>query len=68
VGIPLGVAAGQVLWRNVAGELGVVVVVEVPWLTIAAVVTAACAVITAVALVPARSAARTRPALALRAE
>jgi predicted lysophospholipase L1 biosynthesis ABC-type transport system permease subunit len=68
VGVPLGVAAGQALWRSVASSLGVVVIVDVPWLAIAASVVAACACVTLLALLPARAAARARPAYALRAE
>jgi hypothetical protein len=68
VGIPLGVAAGQVLWRSVASSLGVVVAVEVPWLAIVVAVVGACAAVLALALLPARAAAHARPAQALRAE
>jgi predicted lysophospholipase L1 biosynthesis ABC-type transport system permease subunit len=68
VGIPLGLTAGQLVWRNLAGSLGVVVDVEVPWGTIVPVVMASCAAIATIALVPARAAVRIRPAVALRAE
>jgi hypothetical protein len=68
LGVPFGVAAGQALWRSVASSLGVVVNVDVPWLAIVASVVAACACVTLLALLPARAAARARPAYALRAE
>jgi putative ABC transport system permease protein len=68
VGIPLGIVAGQALWRGLASSLGVVVSVEVPWPAIAAATIAACVAVAALALLPARAAARTRPAALLRAE
>ena len=68
IGVPLGVAAGQVVWRQVASSLGLVVSVEVPWDTIVPAVVASCVVVAAIALVPARAVVRARPAQALRAE
>ena len=68
VGVPLGVAAGQALWRGLASSLGVVVTVDVPWTTIIGGAFAACAAITALALLPARTAARAPLVDALRAE
>jgi ABC-type antimicrobial peptide transport system permease subunit len=68
IGIPLGVLLGGIAWRAYASSLGVVPEADVAWwsLVIAAVVTFTVA--NAVALVPARSAARTRPAVVLRSE
>jgi len=68
IGVPLGVAAGQVVWRQVASSLGLVVSVEVPWDTIVPAVVVSCVVVAAIALVPARAVVRARPAQALRAE
>jgi putative ABC transport system permease protein len=68
LGVPLGIAAGQAVWRNVAGSLGVVVTVEVPWTTVLLGSVAACAVVSALAFLPARAAVRLTPAQALRAE
>ena len=68
VGLPLGVAAGRWLWTRVADGLGVVAVPVVPLAAIALVVPAAFALSTLIAAIPAAMAARTRPAIALRAE
>ena len=68
IGVPLGVVAGRALWRFVARSLGVVVTVDVPWPAIVAAGTTACVLLAALALVPARTLARSKPALALRAE
>jgi hypothetical protein len=68
VGAPLGLALGNVVWRRLAGAIGVPAAVEFPWLLVAAVPLAVVAVVAALALVPARRAARTRPAAVLRAE
>jgi hypothetical protein len=68
LGVPLGIAAGQAVWRNVAGSLGVVVTVVMPWTTIIAASVAACVIVAALAFLPARGATQLRPAVALRAE
>ena len=68
VGIPLGVAAGRWTWNLVADELGVVPEPVTPMPLILLVVPAAVLLANLVAAVPARMAARTRPALVLRAE
>ena len=68
IGVPLGVVAGRVLWRFVARSLGVVVTVDVPWPAIVAAGTTACVLLAGLALLPARTLARSKPALALRAE
>jgi ABC-type lipoprotein release transport system permease subunit len=68
VGLPLGTAAGRWLWRLFADELGVVPdpVTSVPFLVAA--VPVAVLLTLAVAALPARRAARLRPALVLRTE
>jgi putative ABC transport system permease protein len=68
VGIPFGLVIGQQLWRAVAGSLGVVVSVAIPWYAIALVAVAGVAASTMFAIVPARAAARRPIADALRAE
>ena len=68
VGIPLGIVAGQAMWRGLASSLGVVVSVEVPWPAIAAVAVTACLALAALSLLPARAAAHARVASMLRAE
>jgi hypothetical protein len=68
VGVPLGVVAGQALWRGLARSLGLVVSVRVPWPAIATATATACFALAVLALLPARRAARARPAALLRAE
>jgi hypothetical protein len=68
IGVPLGVAAGQALWRALARSLGVVVTVAVPWMQILAAAVATAVVVSALALIPARSAARSPVGQSLRAE
>jgi ABC-type lipoprotein release transport system permease subunit len=68
VGVPLGVLAGRYVWRLVADGLGVVAVATVPVLGIVATVVGGIALANATAALPARTAARTRPAAVLRAE
>jgi FtsX-like permease family len=68
VGIPLGIAAGQALWRALGHSLGVVVSVAIPWPAIVAATAIATVAIAVLALIPARMAARTPIARALRAE
>jgi hypothetical protein len=67
VGVPLGLALGRWAWVLVADGLGVSTRVTVP-LTVALVVPGALLVANLVAFVPGRIAARTRPAVVLRAE
>jgi hypothetical protein len=68
LGVPLGVLAGRWAWGNVAERLGVPArpVVELPVLALVALATVALGVV--VASVPARLAARLRPARVLRTE
>lgn len=66
-GLPLGVAAGRWSWQVVADGLGAPAPV-IPVLTVLVIVPVALAVANLVAALPARAAARIRPAVALRAE
>jgi hypothetical protein len=68
VGIPLGIAAGRWIWTIFADQLGVVRETVVPVVPTLLVVPAALIAANLIATLPARLAARTRPALALRAE
>jgi len=68
VGLPLGVAVGRWVWTLFADEIGVIPEPVTPRGLILLVVPAAVLLANLVAVVPARSAARTRAALALRAE
>jgi len=68
VGIPAGVWLGRLAWRAVADGLGVPAVVTVPALALLLTIPAAVLLVNVVGLVPARAAARTRPAVALRTE
>jgi predicted lysophospholipase L1 biosynthesis ABC-type transport system permease subunit len=68
VGVPLGVVVGRVSWTVVADAMGLGNRPEAPLLVVAFTVPIAIAVANVVALLPARSAARTRPVAALRAE
>ncbi len=68
VGAPLGLIIGPMLWRALAESLGVVVIVDVPWMAIAGAVVAGIAVAAVLALAPARTAARRSIAAALRTE
>lgn len=68
VGLPLGVAAGRWAWRAFAGTLGVVPEVLVPLWAIALAVPGMLALANLIAALPARAAARTRPAAVLRTE
>lgn len=68
VGIPLGIAAGRWIWTTFANQLGVVPETVVPAFPTLLVIPAALIAANLIAALPARLAARTRPALALRAE
>jgi ABC-type lipoprotein release transport system permease subunit len=67
-GIPLGIAAGQVIWRAFAVSLGVVPVPVVQAELIGALTAGALLTANALATIPAMSAARSRPGQLLRAE
>jgi hypothetical protein len=68
IGLPLGVAAGHWAWNLFAEELGVVPETKTPALLLVLVIPGALLLANLVAAVPARIAARTHPALVLRAE
>jgi ABC-type lipoprotein release transport system permease subunit len=68
VGVPVGIAAGRVLWRIFATNFGVVPVDVVEPVLIAALAVGVLAVANALAAVPALLAARSQPARLLRAE
>jgi putative ABC transport system permease protein len=68
VGVPLGLVLGHRLWRALAGSLGVVVLVDVPYAAIVVAAAVGCVVAAVVALAPARTAARRSVAEALRTE
>jgi len=68
LGVPIGVAAGRWAWTLVANGVGVVNRPEVPLVGLAALLPAALLIANVVAAFPAWAAARTRPALVLRAE
>jgi len=68
VGLPAGAALGRWLWTAFADQSGVVSSIRLPLGALLLVVPAALAVANLVATVPARTAARLRPAQALRSE
>jgi ABC-type lipoprotein release transport system permease subunit len=67
-GIPLGIAAGRAIWRAFAVSLGVVPVPVVQAWLIVSLAAGALLAANALAAVPARSAARSRPGQLLRTE
>jgi hypothetical protein len=68
VGLPLGLAAGRIVWRRFEDGLHAASPAEVPWAWLALAVPAALLLGQLVAALPARRAASTRPAVALREE
>lgn len=68
IGIPAGLAAGSIVWRVVADQLGVAPGVHVPVVALLAVIPATVLLANLIAAVPARLAARTHPATVLRSE
>jgi ABC-type antimicrobial peptide transport system permease subunit len=68
IGVPLGIAAGRWGWRLFAEELGVVPDAVVPFAPTLLLIPAALLVANLIAVLPARVAANTRPALVLKAE
>ena len=68
IGIPLGLIAGAFVWRRVANELGVSPGPTWPVVGVVVLVVAAVLSVNLVAAIPARRAARTRPAVVLRSE
>jgi hypothetical protein len=67
-GIPAGVIIGSIVWRQVANGLGISSTPAVPALALVLVVPCALAAVNFIAFLPARAAARTRPAVALQTE
>jgi ABC-type lipoprotein release transport system permease subunit len=68
LGIPLGIAAGRWAWLAFTDQLGIVPETTVSLLVLLAMVPATLVVANLVALLPARAAARSKPALVLRSE
>jgi len=68
IGVPLGVAAGRLLWGLFADQLGVAARARTPVVAVVVAVPAALLAANLIAAVPARIAARTRPAVVLRSE
>jgi hypothetical protein len=66
VGVPVGIAVGEVVWRSFASALGVVPVAVVPTWTVVAVAAGVLAVANLVAVGPALAATRARPTDLLR--
>jgi ABC-type antimicrobial peptide transport system permease subunit len=68
IGLPLGVAAGRWAWHLAATQLQSAAPPVIPPLAIAVIAPAALLAANALAALPARTAARTAPATALRQE
>lgn len=68
IGIPLGIALGRSGWRLIADGFGVVPVVRIPVAPLALTAVTCLVLANLIAALPARAAARTRPAIVLRAE
>jgi ABC-type lipoprotein release transport system permease subunit len=68
LGVPLGISAGRWAWRLFADGLGIVPEPVLPLPAVALLVPIAFLAANLVAAVPGRAAARTQPALVLRAE
>jgi hypothetical protein len=68
VGLPAGLIAGRFTWRLVADSLGVPNAPTVPTVAFLLVVPSAILLVNLIAYLPARTAALTRPAVALRSE
>jgi ABC-type lipoprotein release transport system permease subunit len=66
LGIPTGIVLGRWVWNLVADGLGVLPAVANPVLAMLVLVPVALLVVNLVAFLPARTASRTRPAVALR--
>jgi hypothetical protein len=67
-GIPVGLIVGVQVWQRVADSLGVATSPRVPVLLVLAQIPIVLLLVNLVAFLPARTAARTRPSVALRSE
>ena len=68
VGIPLGLIVGDLVWDHITDGLGIPIPATTPALAIAVTVPVVLILVNLIAYLPARNAAQTRPAIALRAE
>jgi ABC-type antimicrobial peptide transport system permease subunit len=68
IGLPAGLIAGRLVWRQVANSLGITYASTVPTVALAVLIPTAIGLVNLVAFVPARTAAHTRPAVTLRSE
>jgi hypothetical protein len=68
VGLPVGVLVGRFAWRLVADDLGVSASAWFPAILLVVTAALAVAIVNLIAVIPARSAANIRPAVALQAE
>ncbi len=68
IGVPVGLVAGRSVWRGVSGGLGIAADPRVPWLLVWTILPATVAVTVVLCWWPGRYAARSRPAVQLRAE
>lgn len=64
-GIPAGLVIGNIVWRQVANSLGISTAAAIPTLALLLTIPCAVAAVNLIAYLPARAAARTRPAVAL---
>lgn len=67
-GVPVGLVIGRVVWRTVANGLGVSAITRAPVPELLAAAAAVLVLVNVIAYFPARRAATTRPAVALRSE
>lgn len=68
IGIPTGLIIGRFVWRLVADGLGISTTAAIPAPALLITIPAVLVLVNLIALFPARAAARTRPAVALRSE
>jgi ABC-type lipoprotein release transport system permease subunit len=68
IGIPGGLIIGRLIWRLIADGLGVSTTATIPAPALVLTIPAVLALVNLIAYFPARNAAQTRPAVALRSE
>jgi hypothetical protein len=68
IGLPLGIALGRTIWTVFADQLGAVAEPVYPSLSLLMIVPAAIVLANVIAIAPGFIAARTKPAVVLRAE